>query len=502
MTGRLTRLVTLASVIPVLYGTTLLGIQAQEMSQADSGIHKIQHIVIIMQENRSFDSYFGTYPGADGILMKNGVPTVCMPDPRTHHCSMPYHDNADDNVGARHQMADGLTDVDQGKMDGFLAVAEHDPDRGCTHFGDPKCDLSSPPDVMGYHDGRDLPNYWTYARDFVLQDHMFSPVASWSLPAHLYLVSGWSASCSRAGNPASCTSDPIMKIPGNPLNFAWTDITYLLNKYGVSWKYYIASNTDRWCPRDAPVCPGALKSNQYATPFIWTPLPAFDTVKGDNQTGNVQDISHFYTDAKNGALPAVSWVIPNTLNSDHPPALVSVGQSYVTGLVNTIMRSATWDSTAIFLAWDDWGGFYDHVQPPTVDQNGYGFRVPALVINAYVRKGYIDHQTLSFDAYLKFIEDDFLGGQRLDPRTDGRPDPRPTVRENAPLLGNLANDFDFSQAPRAPVLLSVTPATDLLKSYATAPFQPPPSRQALARRPGPSLASLHRSERSPSNLLQ
>ncbi len=131
--------------------------------------------------------------------------------------------------------------------------------------------------------------------------------------------------------------------------------------------------------------------------------------------------------------------------------------SYVTGVINAIMRSGEWNSTAIFLTWDDWGGFYDHVAPPHVDQNGYGIRVPGLVISPYARQGYIDHQPLSFDAYNKFIEDDFLGGQRLDPNTDGRPDPRPTVRENAPGLGNLLSDFDFSQPPRKPVLLRLDP---------------------------------------------
>jgi phospholipase C len=109
------------------------------------------------------------------------------------------------------------------------------------------------------------------------------------------------------------------------------------------------------------------------------------------------------------------------------------------------------------LSWDDWGGFYDHVVPPTVDVNGYGLRVPGLVISPYAKKGVIDHQTLSFDAYAKFIEDDFLGGQRLDPKTDGRPDPRPSVRENAPQLGSLVADFDFSQPPRPPSVLPVHP---------------------------------------------
>jgi phospholipase C len=127
------------------------------------------------------------------------------------------------------------------------------------------------------------------------------------------------------------------------------------------------------------------------------------------------------------------------------------------------MKSPTRASTAIFLAWDDWGGFYDHVVPPKVDQNGYGLRVPGLVISPYARKGYIDHQVLSFDAYLKFIEDDFLGGQRLVPRTDGRPDPRPDVRENARQLGDLVKDFDFTQKPRPPLVLPTHPRTDLIE---------------------------------------
>jgi phospholipase C len=154
----------------------------------------------------------------------------------------------------------------------------------------------------------------------------------------------------------------------------------------------------------------------------------------------------------------VSWIAPSQANSDHPPANLATGQAYVTNLINTIMRGPDWDSTAIFLAWDDWGGFYDHVVPPQVDQNGYGLRVPALVISPYAKQGYIDHQTLSFDAYNKFIEDDFLGGARLDPATDGRPDPRPDVREDVKILGDLLADFDFNQPPRAPVLLSTHPA--------------------------------------------
>src|SRR5207244_1247893 len=155
--------------------------------------------------------------------------------------------------------------------------------------------------------------------------------------------------------------------------------------------------------------------------------------------------------------PNVAWINPNFNVSEHPAALVSKGQAYVTTLINAIMRSPCWGSTAIFLSWDDWGGFYDHVRPPVVDNMGYGLRDPGLTISPYARAGYINHQRLSHDAYLKFIEDDFLEGMRLNPATDGRPDARPDVRENAAGLGNLANEFNFNQSPRAPLLLSSRP---------------------------------------------
>src|SRR5581483_5615575 len=181
----------------------------------------------------------------------------------------------------------------------------------------------------------------------------------------------------------------------------------------------------------------------------------------DGQTGNIQHLGNFMRAAAAGTLPAVSWVIPGVTESEHPPELVSTGQQFVTRVVNAVMRGPDWSSSAIFLTWDDWGGFYDHVAPPKVDQNGFGLRVPAMVISPYAREGFIDHQVLSHDAYAKFIEDDFLGSQRLDPATDGRPDPRPDVREDAPQLGNLANDFNFARPPRPPVILPVHPKTDL-----------------------------------------
>ncbi len=424
---------------------------------AADGIHKIQHIIIIMQENRSFDEYFGTYLGADGIPIQNGVPTVCINDPKTNACVKPYHNPKDINAGGPHAAASATTDIAGGNMNGFIA-AFHGAQKACKNPDTPGCVKGETPDVMGWHDAREIPNYWTYAQNFVLQDKMFEPNASWSLPSHLFMVSAWSAYCTQPGDVTSCTNaldGPPSRLNTSKNDYAWTDLTYLLHTANVSWAYYLSAGSEPDCADDAMLC--QPKPQSANVPGIWNPLPAFDTVKQDNQLANVQTIDKFFTAAKNGTLPAVSWIVPENSVSEHPPAKISVGQAYVTSLINAVMQGPDWNTTAIFLSWDDWGGFYDHVAPPKVDENGYGLRVPGLVISPYAKTGYIDHQTLSFDAYLKFIEDDFLNSQRIDPQTDGRPDPRPTVRENAAQLGNLINDFDFNQAPRSPVVLPTNP---------------------------------------------
>jgi phospholipase C len=432
-----------------------------------TGIHKIQHVVIIMQENRSFDSFFGTYPGADGIPMLNGLPTVCIPDPVAHRCVRPFHTSADRNLGGPHDHSDAVRDIDHGRMDGFIKSAHQGRQLACVaHFDAPGCSFAQhdPAAVMGYHDQREIPNYWAWAKAFVLQDHMFESDTSWSMPMHLYMVSGWSAKCSRKGDPLSCR--PAVQAPGSPPgepqnttgaipDYAWTDLTYLLHKHHVSWGYFVFDGTQPDCGDNAMFCTAVPQNAK--TPGIWNPLPYFDTVRQDHQLANIAPLRDFLAEATAGTLPSVSWITPTQKVSDHPPALISDGQTYVTGLIDRIMRSPDWNSTVIFLAWDDWGGFYDHVRPPKVDVQGYGLRVPALLISPYARRGYIDHQTLSFDAYLKFIEDDFLGGARIAPKTDGRRDSRPDVRENAKILGNLSSEFDFNQKPRKPMVLPLHP---------------------------------------------
>ncbi len=439
--------------------------------KAAAGIHKIKHVIIIMQENRSFDSYFGTYPGADGIPMENGVPTVCVPDPR-RGCTRPYHDIADVNGGGPHGEVNAIADIDDGKMDGFIRQ-RYAASGTCKVAFDPACDMGATPDVMGYHTGAEIPNYWAYAKNFVLQDHMFEAVKSWSLPEHLYLVSAWSARCKNR-SPMSCVNDIVgpygvrrfskavheeLTTGTTSIDLAWTDITWLLYARHVSWRYYVQAGTQPDCDNDsAETCAPVRQSA--TTPGIWNPLPLFGDVQQDHQLHDIQSLPDYYTAARTGTLPSVSWIVPSQPDGEHPPASVHQGQAYVTSLINAAMKSPDWNSTAIFVSWDDWGGFYDSVPPPRVDENGYGLRVPGIVISPYAKKGYIDHQILSSDAYLKFIEDDFLDDSRLNPKTDGRPDRRPDVRETEPVLGNLINDFNFNQPPRKPLLLPTNPPTD------------------------------------------
>jgi phospholipase C len=484
--------------------TALLALVSVSLTAADPTGGKIQHIIIIMQENRSFDHYFGTYPDAsqDGpdmlnngqyadnfdspnpeSLLRKDPSFAGVPDPLTGSDVIPAcistfdTSNPEINKGGPHQENDSTADLDGDVNDGFI--------RGTNGVEDP----------AGYHDCQDIPNYWDYASNFVLQDHLYEPAGSYSQIAHLYLVSDWSASCANTSG-LSCSSD--IGIPAGlkgTLNgggsYAWTDLTYLLKKGGITWNYFITNYK-----------PGATVGDpDDPDDSLWNPLPGFATVVGDNQVQNVISTgvpggtSGFFNDLQNNSLPQVSWIIPGdacfdetadntwvandacpvqTNNScgncttgtttdtccyetitDHPTASVSWSEAYVTTLVNAVMNSPYWSSTAIFLAWDDWGGFYDHEAPPAVDQNGYGLRVPGLLISPWARQGYIDSQNLSFDAYSKFIEDVFLNSQRLDPATDSLPDSRPSIREN--LTGDLLSEFDFTQPGTRSLVLSAKP---------------------------------------------
>jgi phospholipase C len=390
-----------------------------------------------------------------------------VPDPLKGGVACPFHDTADTNFGGPHGAPSSAADMDcanpsrfQGcKMDGFVAQAEagshctaDDPTCSpCTEGQESKC-----VDVMGYHDAAEIPNYWTYAHDFVLQDHMFEPVASWSEPEALYKVSEWSAYCTDPSQAFSCAgrinnpNNDFVGAASSPTNatpeFAWTDITYLLHQQNVPWGYYVFKGTEPDCENDQSMTCAPVQQGPQ-TPGIWNPLPDFTDVWQDGQLGNIQSLQSFFAAASSGTLPAVSWIDPTNQVSEHPPALVSAGQTYVTGLINAVMNGPDWNSTAVFVTYDDCGCFYDHVPPPP----GLGPRVPMVIASPYARPGYVDHTSASFASMLAFTEHVF----GLAPLTNA--DSR---------AYDFSSAFNFNQAPLAPAKMvqQQVPAWEILAS--------------------------------------
>jgi phospholipase C len=441
----------------------------------------IRHVIMIVQENRSFDHYFGTFPGADGIPAG-----VCVPfDPAKPSlgCVAPFHDPHDSNAGGPHGNIAALGDLDHGitqaKMDGFLNQEISAWNRqGCNaNPGSPLCanlvDGEARHDVMSFHTADEIPNYWAYARHFVLQDRLFEGVRGWSLASHLDVVSEWSAVCSSQTNAATCVTTPNPAAPTKATQYPWASLFQLFDVNGVSWKYYVATGTEPDCSDDEMTC-GPQETLGTFTPSAWNPAPLFAWVRAQGPaylSQHVVGIDRFLIDAANDTLPQVAWLMPNDLVSEHPSHGITAGMEYVTAQINAVMQSRAWDSTAIFLTWDDFGGFYDHVAPPNVDTNplrntpiqGFGLRVPGILISPFARAGTVDHQLLSFDSYATFVENIFLNGARLDPAALGNPDRRPTIRDalksasfvdgHREPIGDLVKEFDFAQAPLPPLLL-------------------------------------------------
>ena len=382
-------------------------------------VASVQHVVILEMENRSFDEMFGTYPGVDGL---NSPGILCNPDPATGQCVLPFHDTSTINHGGPHSDSAERVDIDGGKMDGFIVSAR---DKA----------------VMGYHTCDEIPTYCFYAQNGVLADDFFEASSSFSTMAHLYMVSNWSARCQGIDQPMTCVSDNDVVVKSNP-DYAWTDMTYLFHKAGVRWGYFVYASGHPFLlspqDEDGEVQP----DNSYKVVGLWNPLPNFDTVKEDGETADIRPGTAFDTRAAAGTLPQVSWVVPSFNTSDHPSADLVNGQLWVKHEIDEIEAGPDGPTTLVIINWDDFGGFYDHVQPPFIDANGYGIRTPMILYGPMVANpGSIDHQFLSSDAINAFIEDEFLGGERID-QNDGRPDPRPDVRENTPGLGDISLDLN------------------------------------------------------------
>jgi phospholipase C len=415
-----------------LFLTAVVVLSFSSGAMAQGNMNQIQHIIFLVRENRSFDHYFGACPGADGAttatisngqIISLGHATDATPQDLCH--SLPCAEIA----------------IDGGKMDGFDLL-----------IGGNKLN-----EFIAYTQmqQQDIPNYWQYAKTFVLADHMFSSAHTDSFPNHLYTV--------------GATSDGVINIPyPGPTNksadnsFSWgcdapSDTTVQ--------QVDADDNVDAVFPCfDFPVLPQSLSNigvtwKYYAVPedtegYNFSTLDAIDSIRnGPLWSSNVVADTTFISDALTGNLPAVTWLTTGRHMTEHPPQSVCSGENWTVNALNAVMQGPDWNTTAIFLMWDDFGGFFDHVPPPTEDNFGLGARVPFLIISPYAKPGYISSTQYEASSILKFVEERF-----------GLP---PLTQRDA-NANDTTDSFNFDQTPLPPLVL--TPRTCPVPAAATVEF--------------------------------
>jgi phospholipase C len=454
---------------------------------------KIQHIIFIVQENHSFDNYFGTYPGANGYPPGLAVPI--NPAQKNSGSVAPYHLDVTQPIWiVGDELPPGVSDpddlgtvsdngsqspfpfyneslagdlnhswqvahaaYDNGKMDGFVAAE--------------KSMLT-----MGYYDRNDIPYYWDYADHFVLDDNFFSSLMGPSFPNHLYIASGANGPVTNV-NPYFISQGGIVNNP--PPDFRWSTLS-------LSWSTLAQELSDAnmpWVWYDGKVNP--------ITPDIWNVLPLFTYFQTHpaQLKQHVKNTEFFVSDIQDGSLPAVAWIIPgawrpptwpaacsSSATSEHPPARSDCGMDYVAYLVNQVMQSKFWQSTAIVITWDDYGGFYDHVPPPQIDAYGEGFRVPTLVVSPWAKQHFIDHTEYEFASLLRLAEVNFN---------------LPTLGTRDVKSNDMMNSFDFSQAPQPPLIeaanfvgpavVAATSSTNMQSSSTGSTGSTPSTTQVMQR---------------------
>jgi phospholipase C len=395
------------------------------------GVTTLQHFVFIIKENRSFDHYFGTFPGADGAT--SGTISTGQVIPLSH-----ASDRLPRDIG--HSWSNAMVSMDSGRMDGFDLITG----------GAGSCNING--DYLCYSQlhQSDIPNYFAYASKFVLADHMFSSIHGNSFSNHLFTVAAQSGGA--FDNPANanlfwgCDAAAAVRVSvlddeGNITKqypcFDFQTLADSVQNAGMSWRYY---------------APGAGDLG-----YEYSALDAIDHIRnGPLWTANVVPDTQFVTDAKNGNLPAVSWVVTNDPYTEHSTYSTCQGENWTVKQVNAIMQGPDWDSTAVFVTWDDFGGFYDHLPPPQADDFGFGPRVPLLIISPYVIPGYISHTEYEFSSFLKLVEDRF-GLASLTTRDANAND--------------MLDSFDFTQPPAEPYILPARNCSPVSNTELNFPLQ-------------------------------
>jgi phospholipase C len=391
-------------------------------------ISQIQHVVYIIKENRSFDSFWGTYPGANGattakISTGQIIPLGHQPDQMPH-----------DITG--HGWFDAFTAEDGGAMDRFDLVTAG----------------STSGDYLGFQQlhQSDIPNYWKYAQNFVLGDAMYSSLQGASFPNHLYTIAAQSGGVwnntlqiNGKGQIWGCDANPNAQVPAMDLNrivtkpfpcFDFQTLADLLDGAGLTWKFY------------APV--------KGTAGYVFSTYDAINHIRNTSLWAqHVFPDTQFAVDAAAGNLPNVAWLVTtgkssygtsggggSTVdNNEHPPGSVCNGENWTVTQLNALGQGPDWSSSAVFLTYDDFGGFYDHVPPPPLDVYGLGPRVPLLIISPYAKTNYISHTVYELSSVVKFAESVFG---------------LPSLNQRDLVANDMTDSFDFTQSARSPLILT------------------------------------------------
>jgi phospholipase C len=382
----------------------------------DAARQKIKHVVFVIKENRTFDTMFGMFPGADGATQG----TTC--DGQVQ----PLRHAADRVADAGHSFADGISAIDGGKMDCFDPIG-----------------------FVQYHRA-DIPNYWRYAEHFSLADRFFSSIYGPTGVEHLWTFAAQSDRFVDHERPGQfgtgrrefCDDPTELAFSFPVLARADQERIYHLEEQGPSGAAQVQTYyRPRWPCTDVAVLPDRLDAagiswKEYRGENEWVqPLRMVQHVRFSSMYDNVVKPDEFLRDVHDATLPAVSWLTPPYGLSDHPPTSICLGENWTVEYLNELMQSKYWRSTAIVLTWDDFGGFYDHVAPPHVDMYGLGPRVPAIIISPWAKPGYVDGTTYEFASVLRFIETVF--------------DVPPLTSRDADAA-DMLGAFDFTQTPIAP----------------------------------------------------
>jgi phospholipase C len=353
----------------------------------------IKHVIVVMQSHHSFDNYFGTRPGVDGIAAASCQPLTAG----SSTCVKPFHvTGGEARAGFTDSVKASAKAYDQGKMDGFVTA---------------QANGSLGTSAMGYYDRSDIPYYWDLADHYTIFDHFFAAGTGGTVRNRMFAVSG---------QPGAA----VDTIPA--AGFAVPTIFDLLQQHGISWKYYV----QRYQANDNIVASGGVTSSQMArVPLLAMP----GTVNHPDMMRNVVDASQYYDDILHGTLPAVSYVA-SSLDDERPPQSPQPGEGFVRSLINALLQSDAWSSTALIVTYDDGGGLYDHVAPPQVDGDGLGFRVPSIVVSPYARAGSVDHVQTDTTSILQLIEQNWH---------------LPSLTKRDAGAGTMLAAFDFRTQPTA-----------------------------------------------------